>query len=77
MTMMQPAHELRLAGLDCAIFDMDGVITDTALTHATAWKQLFDEFWKQRRQGRHRSTSTMITVNTSTAGRGTTAWPRS
>ena len=26
------------------IFDMDGVITDTARVHAAAWKQLFDEY---------------------------------
>src|SRR6516225_2012394 len=26
------------------IFDLDGVITQTASTHARAWKQLFDEF---------------------------------
>jgi len=35
---------LQLAELDGAIFDMDGVITRTAETHAAAWKQLFDEF---------------------------------
>jgi beta-phosphoglucomutase family hydrolase len=26
------------------IFDLDGVVTDTARLHAAAWKQLFDEF---------------------------------
>jgi beta-phosphoglucomutase family hydrolase len=26
------------------LFDMDGVITKTAIVHATAWKQMFDEF---------------------------------
>lgn len=30
-----------------AILDMDGVITNTALVHANAWKQLFDEFLKE------------------------------
>ena len=29
-----------------ALFDMDGVLTRTALVHATAWKRLFDEFLK-------------------------------
>jgi HAD superfamily hydrolase (TIGR01509 family) len=29
---------------DAVIFDLDGVITDTALTHSKAWKQMFDEF---------------------------------
>lgn len=28
---------------DAVIFDMDGVVTDTASIHAHAWKQLFDE----------------------------------
>jgi beta-phosphoglucomutase-like phosphatase (HAD superfamily) len=26
------------------IFDLDGVLTQTAALHARAWKQLFDEF---------------------------------
>ena len=26
------------------IFDMDGVITQTALTHAAAWKEMFDQY---------------------------------
>src|SRR5690625_1374070 len=26
-----------------ALFDMDGVVTDTAGVHSTAWKELFDE----------------------------------
>lgn len=30
------------------IFDMDGVITQTALTHAAAWKEMFDEYLKKR-----------------------------
>lgn len=29
---------------DAAIFDMDGVITDTAAVHAAAWKSMFDAF---------------------------------
>jgi len=40
--------ELNLTGIDAVIFDMDGVITDTARTHAKAWKMLFDEYLKQR-----------------------------
>ena len=28
---------------EAVIFDMDGVVTDTAALHAAAWKQLFDE----------------------------------
>ena len=30
--------------LDAVLFDMDGVVTDTAEAHAGAWKQLFDEY---------------------------------
>lgn len=30
------------------IFDLDGVITDTAEAHATAWKAMFDEFLEKR-----------------------------
>jgi alpha,alpha-trehalase len=35
-----------------ALFDMDGVVTDTATAHAAAWKRLFDELleaWADRR----------------------------
>ena len=28
---------------DAVLFDMDGVVTDTAAIHAAAWKQLFDQ----------------------------------
>src|SRR5262249_12606371 len=31
-------------GYDAVLFDMDGVITDTASIHATCWKIMFDEF---------------------------------
>lgn len=30
------------------VFDMDGVITKTALTHAAAWKKMFDEYLRKR-----------------------------
>jgi beta-phosphoglucomutase family hydrolase len=36
---------------DAAIFDLDGVLTDTARIHADAWKAVFDAFlqrWAQR-----------------------------
>jgi beta-phosphoglucomutase family hydrolase len=29
------------------LFDLDGVVTKTALVHAAAWKQMFDEFLRQ------------------------------
>ncbi len=33
---------------DAVLFDLDGVITATASVHATAWKQMFDEFLAAR-----------------------------
>jgi len=33
---------------DAVIFDMDGVITDTASVHAAAWKQTFDSYLRSR-----------------------------
>ncbi|MGB2696116.1 MAG: beta-phosphoglucomutase family hydrolase [Dehalococcoidia bacterium] len=33
---------------DAVIFDMDGVVTDTASVHAAAWKQLFDDYLRER-----------------------------
>lgn len=32
---------------DAVIFDLDGVITKTALVHASAWKTMFDDFLKR------------------------------
>ena len=33
---------------DAVLFDLDGVLTDTAKVHALCWKRMFDEFLKQR-----------------------------
>src|SRR6201993_965701 len=33
---------------DAVLFDLDGVITDTASIHATCWKQMFDAYLQQR-----------------------------
>lgn len=35
--------------LDAAVFDLDGVLTDTAGLHEAAWKETFDAFLRQRR----------------------------
>ncbi len=32
------------------LFDLDGVLTDTASVHAAAWKQMFDDFLRARAQ---------------------------
>lgn len=36
------------AGVTACLFDMDGVVTQTATLHAAAWKEMFDEFLAQR-----------------------------
>jgi beta-phosphoglucomutase family hydrolase len=36
--------------IEALLFDMDGVLTQTAKVHAAAWKQTFDEFLRQRAQ---------------------------
>ena len=33
---------------DAVLFDLDGVITDTASLHAAAWKELFDDYLGRR-----------------------------
>jgi len=33
---------------DAVLFDLDGVITDTASVHAACWKQMFDEYLLKR-----------------------------
>lgn len=47
MVAAQPP-ELSLERIDAVVFDMDGVITDTATAHAAAWKRLFDEYLQRR-----------------------------
>lgn len=46
---MQP-HSRRVSRdrYDAVLFDLDGVVTDTAGIHAACWKQLFDEYLQKR-----------------------------
>jgi alpha,alpha-trehalase len=44
------APVIRTSEIGAVIFDMDGVVTDTAVVHAAAWKRLFDEFLRSRAQ---------------------------
>ena len=37
-----------LQRIDAVIFDMDGVVTDTATVHASAWQRLFDGYLDER-----------------------------
>lgn len=46
---MQPIDRQRI---DALLFDLDGVVTRTAVVHAAAWKRLFDEFLRRRASGR-------------------------
>lgn len=36
------------SAIDAVIFDLDGVITDTAAVHAAAWKQVLDSYLRAR-----------------------------
>jgi beta-phosphoglucomutase family hydrolase len=36
------------AGVKACLFDLDGVLTQTAKVHAAAWKQMFDEYLRSR-----------------------------
>src|SRR5215211_2798429 len=36
------------AGITACLFDLDGVLTQTAKVHAAAWKQMFDGFLRER-----------------------------
>ncbi len=35
---------------DAVIFDLDGVITQTALVHSAAWKKMFDDYLREREE---------------------------
>jgi beta-phosphoglucomutase family hydrolase len=37
-------------GVAACLFDMDGVVTQTAIVHAAAWKEMFDEFLRAHAQ---------------------------
>lgn len=37
-------------GFKAVIFDLDGVITKTALAHSAAWKKMFDEYLRFREE---------------------------
>ncbi len=37
-------------GVTACLFDLDGVLTQTAKVHAAAWKQMFDDYLRKRAQ---------------------------
>jgi len=44
-----PEHS-KIYSFEAAVFDVDGVITKTAVVHAAAWKEMFDEYLKLREE---------------------------
>ena len=47
--MPQPeSNRINRERYDAVLFDLDGVITNTASLHATCWKQMFDEYLRRR-----------------------------
>ena len=48
--MRQPQSSRRITRdqYDAVLFDLDGVITDTASIHGASWKQMFDEYLRTR-----------------------------
>ncbi|QDG50287.1 trehalose-phosphatase [Persicimonas caeni] len=46
--MAHPSKSLSLVCLEAVIFDLDGVLTDTASAHFEAWKETFDELLRER-----------------------------
>ncbi|HJU58034.1 MAG TPA: trehalose-phosphatase [Actinomycetota bacterium] len=46
--MEQATVAIRTDEIDAVVFDMDGVVTDTASVHAAAWARMFDRFLKRR-----------------------------
>ena len=48
--MRQPENKRAITReqFDAVLFDLDGVITDTASLHAVCWKQMFDEYLHKR-----------------------------
>jgi beta-phosphoglucomutase family hydrolase len=46
--MSQTQNAITPESFDAVLFDLDGVLTDTAKVHATCWKRMFDDFLQQR-----------------------------
>ena len=79
-----PAHAVGAFGLPrevrACLFDLDGVLTETATVHAAAWKETFDDYLQSRsaRTGdpSWRSMRFVTTRRTSMANRGMTVHVR-
>ena len=55
MSISQERHLVSPGGYEAWLFDLDGVITDTARVHAAAWKGTFDEYLKVVSERQERS----------------------
>lgn len=77
MTVTPSVITLSPRDYDAVLFDLDGVLTQTARVHAAAWKELFDAFLRQRSAETgsrlSRSTVTPTTVATLMVSRVRTA----
>src|SRR5512134_500261 len=53
MTAVRDTIEVAADQYDAWLFDLDGIITDTASVHANAWKKMFDEYLEKvaKREG--------------------------
>jgi trehalose 6-phosphate phosphatase len=47
VSISQERHIVSPDEYEAWLFDLDGVITDTARAHAAAWKATFDEYLKE------------------------------
>src|SRR4029453_16927544 len=50
--MRQHSRRVSREQYDAVLFDLDGVVTDTASLHAKCWKQMFDEYLQKRARQR-------------------------
>ena len=50
--MRQHSRRVSRDQYDAVLFDLDGVVTDTAGLHAKCWKQMFDEYLQKRARQR-------------------------
>jgi beta-phosphoglucomutase family hydrolase len=50
MTRSPGPHLIARDRYDAVLFDLDGVVTDTAQIHASSWKRMFDEYLQRRAQ---------------------------
>jgi beta-phosphoglucomutase-like phosphatase (HAD superfamily) len=55
--MGETTHIITRDRYDAVLFDLDGVITDTARLHAACWKQMFDEYLQKASNTERRSFS--------------------